>query len=262
MEEERADKLLFELRERISDLMAAMQLLTPLVREKGDKRDREYLAAISKSLYRMLRSMHHMEVCMEKPAFDPEPLDLAGLCRDVGGQCESMAKTLGISFTWSLDQSSVISMGDDHLLEMALLNMLANAFEAAGPGGRVTLRGEQTEDRWVVSVWDDGPGLRQIPEKGDPLLKEPGGVGLGLEAAQTAAKLHGGTAVLANATGRGARAVLSLPIRKPEREDLLRDPTASAACRMGTDRRGGFSSTLVEFSHLLPVESFSIEDTE
>lgn len=255
MDENLADKLLFELKGRITDAMAAVQVLTPLVREKGDEKDRNYLAAMNKSLYRMLRSMRHLEVCVGKAAFSPRSLDLAGLCRDVGGQCESMAKMLDISFEWSLDQSSVISVGDSHLLELALLNMLTNAFEAAGPGGRVIMRGEQKRKNWVVSVRDDGPGLRQRQEDEDPFLKKPGGVGLGREVTQTVAKLHGGRELLHSEAGEGAEAVLSLPIRKPEKE-MVRAP------RTPVDPRGGFSSTLVEFSPLLPMESFSINDTE
>lgn len=255
MDENLADKLLFELRGRITDMMAAMQVLTPLVREKGDEKDRQYLAAMGKSLYRLLRSMRHLEVCEGKMDFRPEALDLAGLCRDVGGECESMAKLLDISFEWSLDQSSVISIGDGHLLELALLNMLANAFEAAGPGGRVTLRGEQKRGNWVVSVRDDGPGLRQSQEDEDPFLKKPGGVGLGREVTRTVAKLHGGRELLHSETGEGAEAVLSLPIRKPEKE-MVKGPIPPI------DPKGGFSSTLVEFSPLLPMESFSIEATE
>lgn len=252
MDERLTDKFLFEVRGRITDMMAAMQVLLPLVREKGSGKDQEYFASMSKSLYRMLRFMRHLELCTEKPDFNPEMLDLAGLCRDVGRECESHAKTLGISFEWSLEQSGVISVGDDKLLEVALLNLLANAFEAAGPGGRVTMRGERKKNDWVVSVFDDGPGLRQAGEE-DPFLKKPGGVGLGLEVAQTVAALHGGRVVLGDKKGQKTQAVLSLPIQKLTGEGGVQAPI---------DLWGGLSPTLVEFSHLLPVESFSIDDTE
>lgn len=252
MDERLTDNFLFELRSRISDVMAAMQVLIPLVRGKGSEKEQKYFAAMNKSLYRMLRTMHHMTVCTEGPAFRPTTLDLAGLCRDVGGECESHARTLGISFAWSLEQSSVISVGDDKLLEMALLNLLANAFEAAGPGGRVTMRGEQKKNDWVVSVFDDGPGLRQTEE--DPFLKKPGGVGLGLEVAQTIAELHGGRVIRGGKKERkGTTAVLSIPIQKLTGEGQVQTPV---------DLWGGLPPTLVEFSHLLPAESFSIENTE
>lgn len=259
MEDLLSEKLLGELRDRMSDMMAAMQLLIPLVRDKGSKHDREYLAAMNKSLYRLLRTIHHAEVCGGESAFHPEPLDLAGLCRDLSRRCEPMAKLLGVCFDWSLSESGLIALGDDHLLEMALLNLLVNAFEAAGRGGHVTLKEEAGNGRWTVTVWDDGPGLQGTQPPADPFLKTPGGIGLGLETARKAAQLHGGALVLEDGEGDGVRAVLSLPLQKPGKElggekDSLRDG--------GRDYRGGFSPTLVEFSPLLPAESFSFEDTE
>lgn len=255
MEERLTDKFLLELRDRMSDMMAAMQLLMPLIRDKGDKKDKEYLATINKSFYSLLRSVRHMQVCTSEPDFHPRTIDLAGLCRTVGGQCESVAKTLNITFEWSIAQSSVLSVGDDGLLEMALLNLLANAFTAAGPGGKVTLRGRQIKNQWVATVLDSGPGLRQTKTGEDPFLKTPGGAGLGLEVAWAVAELHRGRVMLVNGGKRGVRARLLLPIQKPEQGELVHDPLVKI------DRSGGFSTTMVEFSPLLPVEEFSIPNS-
>ncbi len=264
MEDLRKEKFLSEVRDRISDAMAAVQLLTPLVREKGDGRDREYLAAMTKSFYRLLRLIHHMEVCQQETLSRPEALDLAGLCRDVCDQCMPMAKKLDISFDWTLSDSSVLSMGSDHLLSVALLNILTNAFEAAGPGGHVSLGGARENGYWKVTVTDDGPGLRKPEQVRDPFLKQPGGVGLGLEAVRKVAGLHGGVLLLEDRKGStpegetdsGVRAVLALPVQKPTGGEILREP------RIRMDFRGGFSPILVEFSTLLPLDEFSIEDTE
>lgn len=256
MEYRQETGLLRELRDRMSDMLAAIELLTPLVREKGEPEDRVYLAALNKSLYRILRIIHHMGICSEEPLFQPEPLDVAGLCRDLGRQCEAMGRALQVNFHCSLTKESVLTVADDHLLEMALLNMLTNAFEAAGPGGEVTLRGSLSDGRWIVTVEDNGPGLR-VPEEGeDPLLKRPGGLGLGLEVARKALSLHSGVLMLDNGEPGGVRAVMSLPVRKPTKEELLRSPAPRA------DLRGGFSSVLVEFSPLLPMESYFAEELE
>ena len=254
MEERLTDRFLLELRDRMSDITAAMQLLVPLIRDKGNEKDGEYLSIMNKSLYCLLRSVRHMETCTAKAVFRPETIDLAGLCRDVGRQCESMAKTLGVTFEWSITQSSVLSLADEHLLEMALLNLLANAFEAAGPGGKVAMRGRLLKGQWVVTVLDSGPGLQRKEEGGDPFLKKPGGVGLGLEAAWTVAELHGGRVMLVNGGKRGVRARLLLPIQKPERGLIC-----TSKARL--ERNGGFSPTMVEFSPLLPPEEFSIPNS-
>lgn len=256
MGESNQEKLLDEVRNRVSDILAAVQLLTPLVQEKGGQEDRKYLAAMNKSLYRLMRAMRHIEAYDEESIFQPQPLDLAGLCRDVGRQMEPMAERLGIEFDWRLEDSSVIGMADDHLLELALLNMLTNALEAAGKGGRVTLHGEVKDGRWRVSIGDDGPGFTPVGEEENPLLKQPGGLGLGLVAARHAAFRHGGVLMLENSREGGLRAVLSLPIQKPDKADLLLTQQPKA------DLWGGFSPVLVELSPILPLESYFPEDVD
>ncbi len=256
VEFEVGDKLIGELRGQVNDLLAAVQLLTPLVRERGEARDAECLAAMNKSLYRLIRTVYHLELCQgEEHAFCPQVTDVAGLCRDLGRQVESLAEELGIGFDWTLGKESVLALADGELLERAVLNLLTNAFTAAGKGGKVTLRCAVSGGRFTVTVTDNGPGLRLPGEEADPYLKKDGGVGLGLAAARRVAALHGGALVLENA-GEGVRAVLSLPIRMPDKSEEVHQS------RMPYDHSGGFSTLLVEFSPLLPARDFLPENVE
>lgn len=257
MEEQVAEKFLLEIRDRVGDAMAAIQLLSPLVEEKGSERDRAYLAAMNKSFYRLLRLLRHAEICKATSIPEDGTVDLAGLCRKLGRDAADMARILGTSFELSLADSSVVSRGDADLLEMAVLNLLVNAFEAAGPGGEVTLKGTLENGNWVMAVTDNGCGLRRAEEDPDPLRKTPGGVGLGLAAVQRVAELHGGVLMKVDkgAWGeveRGFKAVLSLPVRKPE----------GGAVKAASGLWGGFFPVLVEFSPLLPAENFQVEDTK
>lgn len=257
MDERQTDAVLAELRDRISDMLAAVQLLTPLVRDSGSRADKGYLAAVNKSLYRLVRLLRHADMCGPgEVSCRREPVDLAGLCRDMGRHCEDMAGQLGIAFDWTLGESGVLSLADDQLLEMALLNILTNAFQAAGRGGSVTLRAGLADGAWRVTVEDSGPGLTAREEEADPMLKQPGGVGLGLEAARRILALHDGSLMLDDGGKGGVRAVATIPIKKPSREDLLRTPETA------WDAWGGFSPAKVEFSPLLPMEAFGAEDEE
>jgi len=252
MEQVLTEKILKEIRDRTSDAMAALELLTPLVKEKGREKDLEYLAAIHKSFYRTLRLVRHVEACTARTISEKETLDLAGLYRKLGRDGEDMARLLGAAFECvPPSDSSVISIGDGYLLELAILNLMSNAFEAAGPTGRVTMSGRLENGRWLVTVKDDGPGLPRPEPEEDPFLKASGGVGLGLEAVRRVAELHGGALMQGdNTPGGGAFAVLSIPVRKPE------GVTVSSP----EDRWGGFFPALVEFSPLLPLEAFPAED--
>jgi signal transduction histidine kinase len=71
------------------------------------------------------------------------------------------------------------ALGDAMLLYQALVNLLENACQAAGPRGRVELRVEEG----LIEILDDGPGLD--PEQARRMLKpfesgRPDGTGLGL----------------------------------------------------------------------------------
>ena len=256
MERETSDKLIMELRGQVNDLLAAAQLLTPLVREKGGASEGEYLASLNQGLYRLIRTVNHMELCREaEPVFHPRVIDLCGLCREIGRQVELMAGEMNISFRWEIDRESVLSLADDALLEQAILNLISNAIQAAGPGGKVSLRCKTDKERCTILVKDSGAGLNL--EKGeDPFVKLPGGIGLGLTAARRAAQLHGGALMLEDGEEGGVLAVLSLPIRKPDHSEGLRMP------KMGYDRTGGFSPLLVELSPQLPYRCYMAEDVE
>lgn len=257
MEAEIFNKLIGELRSQVNDLAAAAQLLTPLVTERGGERDRLYLATMNKNLYRLIRTVYHMELCGEEEhAFLPRVVDVAGLCRDIGRQVETLAEELEVDFDWRLDKESVLSLADSELLTRAILSVLTNAFSAAGKGGKVSLRCSVSGNRFTVAVSDSGRGLKLPQGDEDPLLKRDEGLGLGLAAARKVAALHGGVLVLENAEDAGVRSVLSIPIRMPEKNETVRQE------QMPYDHSGGFSALLVEFSPLLKAEDFLPENVE
>ena len=116
-------------------------------------------------------------------------------------------------------------MGESFLLESALHNLLQNAidFSPAGSAVRVCIAVDAPAQQAVITVDDEGPG---IPEYALPRvferfysLQRPGtgrkSSGLGLCFVREAAALHRGSVEVGNrAEGRGARAVLRLPLRE------------------------------------------------
>lgn len=257
MEAEVFNKLIGELRAQVNTLSSAAQMLTPLVTEQGRKTDADYLAVINKNLYQLIRTIYHLELCGEEDhAFSPKGIDVAGLCRDICREVDTMADRLGVNFDWRLDKEGVLSLADGELLCRAILNLLTNAFAAAGKGGRVSLRCGVTGKRFTVTVTDSGKGLKLPQGDENPLLKTEGGLGLGLAAARKVAALHGGSVMLKTAEDAGVSAVLSLPIRPPEKWELVREKGPVI------DHSGGYSVLLVEFSPLLDADSFLSEDIE
>lgn len=99
--------------------------------------------------------------------------------------------------------------GDADLLHRAVLNLVLNGVQWAGPGGRVRVRidrirspllgGEEERDAIRVQVGDSGPG---VPGEAAEQIFDPfvttrvGGTGLGLALVQRAAEAHGGAVLL------------------------------------------------------------------
>jgi signal transduction histidine kinase len=86
----------------------------------------------------------------------------------------------------------------------ALLNVVLNAIEAAGNGGRVRLWMDRTGDHLRVNVADTGSGPSDVVRDNmfEPFVtSKPEGVGLGLALSQAAAAEHGGLVTWARVGG-------------------------------------------------------------
>jgi signal transduction histidine kinase len=111
---------------------------------------------------------------------------------------------------------------DDDRIRSALLNLLKNAEQAAGPEG--TIRAEvDADERWVTfSVEDSGPG---VPVDKRETIFEPffttkqRGTGLGLALVRKTAREHGGAAELTKGKLGGARFTIRLPRASPVQSD-------------------------------------------
>lgn len=120
-----------------------------------------------------------------------------------------------------LDARAPALRGDRLLLEQALLNVVVNAEQAAGEGGRIEVHTRADVDGGVrVTVADNGPGL---PEAVRGRLFEPffttradkGGTGLGLAIAYGVVQAHGGRIEADSPPGGGAVFSIWLPGAAP-----------------------------------------------
>lgn len=262
MDEAVNQRLLRELREQINTLLSANHLLSTLVREKGSARDLDCLAMVDQTLYRLMRTVQHLEFSQtELLPFRPELTDMAQLCQSLGENIALLAPDLKVDFSWSVEPGDLVTLADPLLVERALLNLLTNAIQAAGQDGKVWLRGARKGNGILLTVEDDGPGMGDdpqltVPDSSDPFLKQPGGLGLGIELVKKTAQLHGGTLMWHDRAGGGLSVTLSLPLRKPEGPCLVKTPSPQR------DLTGGFSTLLVELSPLLPLEQFRPENIE
>lgn len=155
----------------------------------------------------------------------PHPIatDVNELARQVCGLLADRAGERGIELECiACDGLEEATIDPTHFYR-CLLNLVSNAVEAVGDGGRVRVRVARGagRSRFTVSVTDDGPGIP--PEVQARLFNEffttkgGKGTGLGLPVSQKLVREQGGQLTFHSVPGRGARFVFALPIQ-PSRE--------------------------------------------
>lgn len=156
-----------------------------------------------------------------KLQFQPEPLDLATLCRHLADEVLSATRH---SSPVNLQSEGDLSgaTGDEGLLRPALLNLLTNAVKYSPPGSPVDLRVSRAgqsarfeiSDRGIGIPESDRPRLFAAFSRGSNVGDRPG-TGLGLVIAKKCVELHGGTIEFASRPGDGTTFTVTIPLFAP-----------------------------------------------
>lgn len=113
-----------------------------------------------------------------------------------------------------------LMQGIPSMLEEVFSNLLDNAIKYNRPGGSVTMKVIEKENKWVISVADTGIGI--APEEKDRIFerfyridksrhKAVEGTGLGLSIVKHGIIFHKGTIKVLSAQGKGTEFVIKLP---------------------------------------------------
>jgi signal transduction histidine kinase len=143
-----------------------------------------------------------------------EPVDLRALADDVVARLREarLLEEVEVSV-----EGAASAPGHPEKIRQVLVNLLRNAAEAAGAGGRVAVSVGQRDGTAEVAVEDSGRGI-------DPAVRarlfepffttKPRGTGLGLAVSRAIARAHGGDLAADGAAAGGARFALRLPARE------------------------------------------------
>ncbi|HVY08370.1 MAG TPA: HAMP domain-containing sensor histidine kinase [Burkholderiales bacterium] len=105
-------------------------------------------------------------------------------------------------------------------VRQAVLNLVLNSVAAIGEGrGRVAIRVAHRDGRLGIEVADDGPGFPDLVLNGGVrpfVTSRESGTGLGLAIVRRLVHDLGGEFALANASPRGARVILTLPVARED----------------------------------------------
>jgi two-component system, OmpR family, sensor histidine kinase CiaH len=150
-------------------------------------------------------------------ALERVPLDLAGVAEEAIPPLAGLAQRRGARVV--LDPAPTPIVGDAGRLRQLVTILVDNSIRHSPVGGRVTVGVRPDGGRAVLSVDDEGPGIRpeDLPRVFDRFWRaegEPaGGTGLGLSIASWLAAHHDATIEAVNRPDGGARFVVRFPLR-------------------------------------------------
>jgi two-component system, NtrC family, sensor kinase len=195
----------------INNPLAVILGYTRLLRKKADGALAEDLKVIEEEAVHARDIVEGLlDLSRPLPA-GQEQVDLREVCDEVVGR---LREATGAGQALIRVEGAGSAPGNPAKLRQVLANLVRNAAEAAGPGGRVTVRVEREPSVVRVTVDDTGPG---IDEAAAARLFEPffttkdRGTGLGLAVSRAVARAHGGDVVGETLAGGGARFTLRLP---------------------------------------------------
>lgn len=148
-----------------------------------------------------------------EPPVQPGPVDVNGLLQERIAFLKTAHPE--VAYACRLAESTPPVVADQDLLKGILTNLLENAAEAAGEGGRILGVTAADGGRVAIEVHDSGPGLS---EQARSSLFQPSisfkkrGMGLGLSIARKSALLNGGDIIVVKGELGGAGFRVLLPV--------------------------------------------------
>jgi nitrogen fixation/metabolism regulation signal transduction histidine kinase len=162
------------------------------------------------SLERRIRAFSEFS---SEPPVCPEPLDIHAIVEERVSFLKSAHPE--VRYAVEIAENAPSAMADQDLVRSILVNLLENAAEAAGEGGKILARVQAMEDRVAIEVHDSGPGLSDLARKSlfQPTISfKKRGMGLGLSIARKSALLSGGDILLIAGELGGAGFRVLLPV--------------------------------------------------
>jgi signal transduction histidine kinase len=166
--------------------------------------------------------LDHSALEIKKLELNKEPVLLRNLCTKVVHELKFSACRHRFAVIFAPEIHIVEA--DPYRIEQVIRNLLDNAIKYSD-GGLIVVRGERNNDEVVVSVADEGIGIR--PEHLNRLFEKfyrvknssrhVTGTGLGLPIARQIVEAHGGRIWATSKVGAGSTFYFSLPL--PQRED-------------------------------------------
>jgi two-component system NtrC family sensor kinase len=207
-----------ELNNPINNITLTAEMLKEDYPTLGDAERLEMVDDLVAQAARAQRIVRNLLDFAREGEIKTEKLDLADVLRGATALASNQIRLSGARISLDVVPNLPSIHGDRQSLIQVFVNLLLNALDAVGKGGRVQIAaGSRHEPGWVeVTVSDDGPGIpaHALPYIFDPFFttKPRGkGTGLGLSVSLGIVRQHGGDIRVKSERGKGTEVTVLLP---------------------------------------------------
>jgi CheY-like chemotaxis protein len=210
-----------ELRNPLAPIMTALELM----RLRGDGSFERERAIIERQAVQLVSLVDELmdvsRITRGKITLKQEPVDLADVVARAIEMVSPLLEQRRHTLSTSVPQQGLVVTGDAARLTQVVSNLLSNAAKYTAPEGRISVEAQHTGDAIVLTVRDNGSGIRAdlLPRVFDLFAQQrhdsdrsQGGLGLGLSIVRSIVALHGGeTSAHSEGPGRGSEFTVRLP---------------------------------------------------
>ncbi len=151
-------------------------------------------------------------------------MDLIPLLQETLMLLENRPESREVRIVRQFESPSAFAVVDADRIKQVFWNLLANAAQAAGPKGTITVYVRAFGDSWQIGICDNGPGIRQefIDKIFEPFQSQfEGGTGLGLAIVYQLIQAHGARIFARSEPGSGAEFIIEILHAKAADEAAL-----------------------------------------
>lgn len=250
-----------QLREPLAAAMLSTEQLLPNSSVKENDEVRQHISQVNRSLHQLLRAVCNMSDAAhyaKHPSCRLQTQELVSVFAEILQKSAALAEQTERTLEYTLPNQTIYALADPEKLERAVLNLLSNAIKFTPKGGKIEATLRNSNNKLFFTVQDSGDGVNPQTRSNmfSRFLREPGlddsrtGIGLGMSIVRSVATAHGGTVLMEQPEGQGARITMTLALTQPE-NNVVRTPVL-----LPVDYAGGKDHALLELSDVLSCSAF------
>jgi signal transduction histidine kinase len=213
----------YELRTPLTSISGFAEMLQQGFGGSLEEQGRAYVAAILDSTERLSSLVDKVLDLTQSDAgqlpLERKAVDIAVMLNEASRDHRPAALAKEIDFAIEIDQAVGVVQGDAKRLRQVFDHLLENSLTYTPQGGRILLHAEGDNERALIIVSDNGPGMNMAEQTaaldrfgrvGENRNSESA-LGLGLPLAKQFVEAHGGSLKLVSEPGQGTLVRIELP---------------------------------------------------